>query len=154
MRKLIVSNRKLSDRNTEGSVYDATTLGELDSMERAQDEGFTVLKFWMAIKDNRTRDSHIELDGKRIPLDAEFKEGLSRPRDPHGALSEICNCRCDLGWDTGGRRNRTMAARKGTVTGSYKKNSSFKGTKTITVPNMTYKEWQRWRSRLRLHRIT
>lgn len=145
--KLINGNQKMSNRQVDSVIIDACTLGELDSMERADDEGFTVLKYWMAVLDNRTRDSHAELDGERIPLDAEFKEGLSRPRDPNGDPEEICNCRCDLGYDTGGRRNRTRAAREGYVSGSYKNPESFKNTHTVTVSNMTYKEWQRWRSR-------
>ena len=143
----IKSNLRMADRQAEGMVVDATTLGELDSMERASDEGFDIKKKWEAILDNRTRESHQELDGTVIPLDKEFKEGLSRPRDPNAEPEEIYNCRCDLGYVTGKRKNRTRAARQGEVTGSYKKDSSFKGTKTVTVPNMTYREWQRWRSR-------
>lgn len=145
--KLIDGNHRMSDRQVDSVIIDAGTLGELDSMERADDEGFTVMKYWIATLDNRTRDSHVELDGVRIPLDAEFKEGLSRPLDPNGDPAEICNCRCDLGYDTGGRRNRTRAARQGVVSGSYKNPESFNNTHTVTVPNMTYKEWQKWRSR-------
>ena len=142
---VIKSNLRMMDGQAEGTAMDARTLGELDSMCRADDEGYEVLKVWMATLDNRTRESHADLDGVAIPVNDVFDNGCERPRDPNGAPEEICNCRCDLGVDTGGRKNRTRAAREGKVTGSYKKPESFKGTHTVTVDNMSYREWQRWR---------
>ena len=64
-----------------------------------------------------------------------------------GIFAIAHNCRCKLLYDTGHRRSATRAAREGDVHGSYKKPSSFTGTKTVSVPNMTYKEWMQWRSR-------
>lgn len=142
---IIKSNLRMCDGQAEGMAVDARTLGELDSMHRADDEGYEILKVWMAVLDNRTRESHAELDGVAIPLNETFDNGCDRPRDPKGSLEETINCRCDLGYDTGERRNRKRAAREGIVTGSYKKDSSFRGTKTVQVPDMTYREWQRWR---------
>lgn len=137
-------NRQASD-----TLTDAENKGRLDSMYRAYDEGFEVKKYWIATLDNRTRETHIEYDGlDPVPLDYEYAPGLRRPKDPNCTdLSEVCNCRCDLEYYTGHDRSETRAAREGEVTGSYKNPASFEGTKTISVPNMSYEEWMRWRSR-------
>jgi SPP1 gp7 family putative phage head morphogenesis protein len=63
-------------------------------------------KKWLAIIDDRTRDSHIEANGQIQPIDEPFilvthsrKHGdieseLMFPLDPEGEAQEIINCRC------------------------------------------------------------
>lgn len=142
-------NHSSSNRQANDMLTDAETKGRLDSMYRASDEGYTVKKIWKATNDNRTRDTHIiygSMDS--VPLDYEYAPGLKKPKDPNcSIMAEVCNCRCTLIKDVGQKRGETMAARSGDVTGSYKKASSFVGTKTEYVPRMTYKEWMEWRSR-------
>ena len=46
--------------------------------------------------DDRTRPSHLELDGERRDLDEEFSNGLQYPGDPDGDPSEVYNCRCTM----------------------------------------------------------
>ncbi len=133
--------------NSAGQLSYAENYARLDSMYRASDEGFERKKVWDAVNDNRTRDSHAMLDGVAIPLDEQFDNGLLEPRDPNGAPEEICNCRCTITYDVGQSKGKTMSARQGEVTGSYKKSSSFKGTKSIEVPKMSYEEWKKWRTR-------
>lgn len=146
IKKTVKKNKDLANLHSRDMATGAENKGRLDTMYRASDFGFDLKKRWNATKDNRTRDSHAHLDGKVLPLDGEFLPGLSQPRDPHGAPAEIYNCRCWLSYVVdGAKRTGTMAARKGTVTGSYKKPSSFKGTETVHVPNMTYTEWAKWR---------
>ena len=128
-----------------GQTTDAESKGRLDSFYRASDEGYGIEKTWIAILDNRTRHSHRNLDGKTIPLDDEFLQGLSRPKDPNGRPEEVCNCRCTLGYKVGQKSSKTRFAREGEVTGSYKKSSSFKGTTSVEIKNMTYEEWAKWR---------
>lgn len=142
-------NRNLSaaKMQSSGIVSDAENKGRFDSIARANDEGFGVKKVWKATLDNRTRDSHIALDGVSIPINERFGNGLQKPRDPDGSLAEICNCRCRLGYDVGQAKSENRAARSGDVSGSYKKSSSFKNTETETVKNMTYKEWMEWRKK-------
>lgn len=142
-------NRDSSNRQANDMLTDAESKGRLDSMYRASDEGHAVKKFWKATNDNRTRDTHAEYGSMpSMPLDYEYNSGLKKPRDPDcGIKAETCNCRCTLIYDVGQSQSRNMAARSGEVTGSYKKASSFKGTKTVYVPKMTYKEWMEWRSR-------
>ena len=145
--RMISRNQRIANENAEGVVYDASSLGVYDGIARTNDEGYDTLKKWIAVLDSRTRDSHRDLDGEEIPLDEEFKPNLMRPRDPNAPPAERKYCRCKLGYSTGGRPNRTRAARQGEVTGSYLLDSSFRGTRTVTVPNMNYREWQKWRSK-------
>lgn len=141
-------NRETADRQASDMMTYSENKGRYDSMLRAYDEGFNIKKVWMATLDNRTRETHRKYDGVgAVELDYEYNTGLKKPRDPNcGIMAEVCNCRCCLVYDTGGRRSPTRAAREGIVTGSYKKDSSFSGTHTVSVPMMTYEEWMKWRS--------
>ena len=49
---------------------------------------------WASAHDNRTRDTHIEIDGEIIPFGGVFSNGLRYPGDTNGAISEWINCRC------------------------------------------------------------
>jgi len=49
-------------------------------------QGIDIQKEWQATLDNRTRDTHAEIDGERAAVDGTFSNGLMYP-------SEI-NCRC------------------------------------------------------------
>lgn len=146
---VVNKNQNSANRQASDTATDAENKGRLDSMYRAYDEGFEVKKYWVATLDNRTRETHIEYDGlDPVELDYEYAPGLKRPKDPDCELKEeVCNCRCEIFYSTGRRRSATRGAREGDVTGSYKKSSSFKGTKTVSIPNMSYREWMAWRSR-------
>ena len=142
----VKKNRNSASMHSEGMGTDAENKARLDGMYWAEYLGNKLHKAWIATNDNRTRDTHAILDGVEIALDEVFDNGCSRPRDPNGAPAEICNCRCSLKYvDVGGERGHTRSARQGEVTGSYKKSSSFKGTQSIEIPNMTYKEFMKWR---------
>ena len=142
----VEKNRNSASMHSNGMGTDAENKARLDGMYRAEDMGNSITKIWIATLDNRTRDSHAALDGAEIALDEIFDNGCSRPRDPNGALSEICNCRCSLKYGVGQSKGKTRSSRLGTVTGSYKKPSSFKGTTSQEIANMTYKEWMKWRA--------
>ena len=58
--------------------------------------GIEIQKEWVCTHDDRTRPSHLELDGERRDLDEEFSNGLQYPGDPDGDPSEVYNCRCTL----------------------------------------------------------
>lgn len=142
----VEKNRNSASMHNSGMGTDAENKARLDGMYWAEYLGNKMEKVWIATLDNRTRDSHAMLDGVSVPLDDVFDNGLERPRDPNGIPSEICNCRCSLKYrDVGGIKGNTRLARQGEVTGSYKKSSSFEGTKSIEIPNMSYKEFMKWR---------
>ena len=142
----VEKNRNSASMHNSGMGTDAENKARLDAMYRAEDMGNSLTKIWIATLDNRTRDSHAALDGAEIALDEIFDNGCSRPRDPNGALSEICNCRCSLKYGVGQSKGKTRSSRLGTVTGSYKKPSSFKGTTSEEIAKMTYEEWMKWRA--------
>ena len=142
----VEKNRSSASMHNSGMGTDAENKARLDGMYWAEYLGSKMEKVWIATPDNRTRDSHAMLDGASVPLGDVFDNGLERPRDPNGIPSEICNCRCSLKHrDVGGIKGNTRFARQGEVTGSYKKSSSFEGTKSIEIPNMSYKEFMKWR---------
>ena len=141
----VEKNRNSASMHSSGMGTDAENKARLDGMYRAEDIGNSITKIWIATLDNRTRDAHAHRDGEEIALDDEFAPGLSRPRDPNGAPEEICNCRCSLKYGVGQSKGKRRSSRLGTVTGSYKDDRSFRGTKSVEIANMSYKEWMKWR---------
>ena len=49
---------------------------------------------WIAASDDRTRESHEEINGEIIPFGGEYSNGLSYPGDTSGPIEEWINCRC------------------------------------------------------------
>lgn len=49
---------------------------------------------WIAAADDRTRDSHVEVDGEIIPMGGHYSNGLAYPGDMSGPIEEWINCRC------------------------------------------------------------
>lgn len=141
----VEKNRNSASMHSDGMGTDAENKARIDGMHRAEDMGNSITKIWISTLDNRTRDAHADRDGEEIALDDEFAPGLSRPRDPNGAPEEICNCRCSLKYGVGQSKGKTRSSRLGTVAGSYKDDRSFRGTKSVEIANMSYKEWMKWR---------
>lgn len=56
-------------------------------------------KEWLATPDERTRPSHHDASGQRVPLETPFVVGgaaLAYPGDPTGPDGEVINCRCTV----------------------------------------------------------
>lgn len=138
----VEKNRNSSYRQNIDMGGDAETKARYDGLLRSEAMGNKHTKIWKTAGDNLVRDSHAAIDGEEVDINALFSNGLKRPKDPNGRPEEIYNCRCTILWD--GTRGATRSARQGEVTGSYKKSSSFKGTKSIEVANMSYKELMKW----------
>ncbi len=49
---------------------------------------------WIAANDDKTRDSHAEIDGEIIPIGETYSNGLRYPGDTDGPIDEWINCRC------------------------------------------------------------
>lgn len=131
--------------NRDMATY-AENIARLDGMFRARDMGFDIQKQWRATLDNRTRDSHARLDGITIELEELFSNGIIYPRDPTGTPDEIMNCRCHLRYVLPKyTKQTTRTAREGTVTGRVGLSSSWRGTQTIEIQNMSYQEWMKWK---------
>ena len=72
------------------------------STELYKAEGIT-MKEWLSVQDDRTRDSHLLMDGVVIPIEDKFEvpatsqsEGafMDYPGDASAPASEVVNCRC------------------------------------------------------------
>jgi len=62
--------------------------------EAFKEEGITKWE-WVTSRDEKVRETHIELDGQEENIGAEFDNGLRFPRDTASDdPGEICNCRC------------------------------------------------------------
>lgn len=54
------------------------------------------IKIWVSILDDRTRETHVAIDGEERPIDKRFSNGLMYPGDPRGSAAEVINCRCTI----------------------------------------------------------
>ncbi len=88
--------RAAAIRNARTMTTGAENAGRIDSYHYAEDLGIYVMKEWMATLDNRTRDSHRDIDSQVREIDKPFSNGLMYPGDPSGAPEEVYNCRCTL----------------------------------------------------------
>lgn len=123
------------------SMTAAHNAGRQAAWDRFDQLGIKRVKRWNALKDFRTRNSHIELDGKTVPLDGLFTSKLgSKMKHPgdtsHGAVgADLYNCRCRASSED----ERPVADRKervkDPVTGRYE-----------LISKMTYKEWLAWKT--------
>ena len=70
----------------------------LDAQYRAKESGADILKQWCATLDDRTRDTHQQLDGQIREVDEDFEiDGMTAPcPGEFGDPAEDCNCRCCL----------------------------------------------------------
>lgn len=77
----------------------AQNAGRIDRMRDAEEMGIEVKKKWLATLDDRTRDTHQELDGQTVPVDEPFTvDGMEidYPGDPNAPPELVYNCRCTL----------------------------------------------------------
>jgi hypothetical protein len=73
----------------------------------ARESGLQLDKTWIAIRDNRTRHTHMDVDTTPIPMDQPFIVGGSQMMQPGARMQpnglpvpakEIVNCRCTVGY--------------------------------------------------------
>lgn len=79
-------------------VIGASNAGSFAQMKAAQ---VVALKTWVARDDDRTRQSHRDVDGVQIDMNTKFIVGghaLDYPHDPTAPPEETINCRCTLAW--------------------------------------------------------
>lgn len=91
--------------STERSILIAETetnnVANHDELAEAKANGMTE-KTWVAFHDNRTRQTHMDVDGTTIPIDDMFQVGMAElmcPCDEINGYSnpeEVANCRCHL----------------------------------------------------------
>jgi uncharacterized protein with gpF-like domain len=94
---IIRRNRQAALRNARTMVTGAENAGRLDSYKTLEEQGVIQKKRWIATPDDRTRASHVEIDGEEQDINEPFSNGCMYPGDPDGELSEVINCRCSMG---------------------------------------------------------
>lgn len=130
------------------SMTGAQNAGRQELMEEADDEGIKVKKQWVATLDNRTRDTHADLDGQTVDIDQPFEvDGMEImfPGDPACAFPELVyNCRCSMiEVYEGIERKSVRRAYYDEDDDEYEEGKR----KSYTVENMTYNEWKEWKKR-------
>lgn len=86
-------------RNARTAMTGAENLGRNESFKSLKKKGIPAKFQWSATHDDRTRDTHILLDGTYQNDDGYFGEGIlvtliEYPGDPAGDPEEVYNCRC------------------------------------------------------------
>lgn len=93
-------NYKSAVRHARTAYTGAQNAGRMEGLHQAQELGIKVKKQWVATNDDRTRDTHADLDGQIAEVDEPFitSEGdeIMYPGDPTAAPGEVYNCRCTL----------------------------------------------------------
>lgn len=126
---LVTSSQNMNSMKTHARTVmtGAQNAGRLESYKNAQSKGIDLEKEWMATLDSHTRDSHADIDGERVPVDAKFSNGLMYPGEAGGAPEEVYNCRC------------TMVGDIKKYPSKYDRYDNLNGKR---IDNMSYKEWE------------
>lgn len=93
---VIGNNQVAATRNARTMVTGAENAGRKDSYKALEEQGVIQKKVWIATADDRTRESHLMLDGEEVDIDDPFSNGLMYPGDPSGEPEEVYNCRCSM----------------------------------------------------------
>ena len=83
-------------RTEVGRIASMSQQAVLNEGSKLLTETEVIMQTWLTARDDRVRDSHVELEGEQRELDQEFLPGLKFPRDPDGDAAEVINCRCTL----------------------------------------------------------
>lgn len=115
-------------RNARTAMTGAQNGGRVDAYQRAVDMGIEVEKEWLATMDSHVRDSHADMDGEHVPVDATFSNGLEYPGEMGGPPAEVYNCRC------------TLIPRVADV--DYSKDNDLRWRNREDLGDMSWEEWK------------
>lgn len=97
---IVGRNSSAAIRNARTMVTGAENRGRLDSYHQLEEDGVVMKKVWIATPDDRTRESHLVMDGQEVDIDEPFVDGdgneLDYPADPSGEPETVYNCRCSM----------------------------------------------------------
>ena len=94
--EVIGNNYASAVRNARTMTTSAENHGRLDSYNELANQGVIQLKVWIATPDERTRESHLFMDGEEVGIMDTFSNGLMFPGDGDGDPEEVWNCRCTM----------------------------------------------------------
>lgn len=92
-------DRNSAIRNARTSMTAAENLGRTESANYIRSQGVPIEEVWSATHDDRTRETHLMLDGTKKDENGYYgawllKTPLRFPGDPQGDPEEVYNCRC------------------------------------------------------------
>lgn len=101
LQKVTDMDKNAAVRNARTAMTAAENAGRTEAARVLQEKGVPVIEEWACTHDNRTRDTHIMLDGERRDENGVFGASflatpLRFPADPLGDPEEVYNCRCRL----------------------------------------------------------
>ena len=128
MAKVCESNKSASIRNARTMVTAAENSGRQSGMNKAESDGIIFKKMWIATRDERTRESHMVLNGQLVANGEKFVtingDEIEFPGDWRARASEVYNCRCTLGIIVTGFKKMKLEA-------TTEKQQEAKGTEQV-----------------------
>lgn len=132
IKDLCSQNERKMRTLTRTAVTGAQNAGRMEQMHDAVDSGIKMKKKWLATLDDRTRDTHRDLDGQVQEVDDPFESDLGDimfPGDPSAEPGNVFNCRCTM-----------IYVYEGIDYHSVRRSGDGD-----LVENMTYREWEAWK---------
>lgn len=131
------ANRVSAIRNARTFCTAAENAGRQDGLKAANEMGIKgIRKQWVATLDERTRQSHRELDGQTVAWNEEFHSPMGSkmmfPGDKNGKPGDIYNCRCTI----------ITVEKSGIVVDEEFATTTEDGRQ---ISGMNYKEWEKWK---------
>ena len=107
LQRVTTMDQNAAIRNARTAYTSAENLGRTAAAEDIKAQGVPIDEVWSATYDNRTRDTHLLLDGTKRDESGYFGVGLLNiplryPADPDGEPEEVYNCRCRLNIELAG----------------------------------------------------
>lgn len=101
LQKVTTMDKNAAVRNARTAMTSAENLGRSQAADDLKAQGIPTEEVWSATYDNRTRETHLLLDGTTRDASGYFGVGiintpLRYPADPAGDPEEVYNCRCRL----------------------------------------------------------
>lgn len=131
------SNMRVMTRYARTALTCAQNAGRLESMKKAAAKGIHIQKKWLATLDERTRESHRDLDGQVRELNQDFRSPLGRisyPGDITANPADVWNCRCTMEYVYPDFADLIRNPQRRENIGNKR-----------VIPYMTYREWERYR---------
>ena len=129
VKDLCSQNERKMRTFTRTAITGAQNAGRMEQMQDAVDSGIKMKKKWLATLDDRTRDTHRDLDGQIQEVDDPFESDLGEimfPGDPHAEPGNVFNCRCTVIYVYEGIDQKSIR----------------RDNEGNLVENMTYREWE------------
>lgn len=96
LEEVIGANSYSAIRNARTMTTEAECGGRLASYKSLDSQGVVQKKVWMATPDDRTRPTHVDIDGEEQDIDKPFSNGCMFPADGKGPAEEVWMCRCTM----------------------------------------------------------